>query len=171
VSFSIRTTIRAFVRPRHRLACSKDLWRRCRDELVRRSDGRHESGAFFLGEKLGSRRLVRKTIYYDDLDPKAYASGVCILTGKSFGELWRICREERLTVVADIHTHVGEAFQSEADRTNPMVGVPGHIALIAPDLGRSVDPGNLCVYEYLGRYRWIDHSNWSSSIFYVGFWA
>lgn len=32
-----------------------------------------------------------------------------------------------MMVVADVHTHPGRAFQSESDRTNPMVARAGHI--------------------------------------------
>lgn len=171
MNFSIRTTIRAFVAPKYRLACTRALWSQCREELVRRSEGRHESGAFFLGEIAGGKRTVKRFVYYDELDPKAYESGVCILHGDSFGKLWKICREASLTVVADIHTHMGGAMQSEADRTNPMIAEAGHVALIAPNLARGAQPRDLAVYEYVGGYRWTDHSRHASSFFYVGWWA
>lgn len=114
---------------------------------------------------------MKKFVYYDELDSAAYESGVCILRGDSFGKLWKICREAGLTVVADIHTHLGVALQSEADRTNPMVAEPGHIALIAPNLARGVSPSDLCIYEYRGGYRWSDHSPHSGRFFYTGMWA
>lgn len=171
LSSSIRTTIRAFAAPRHRLSCSTALWKRCREELVRRSENRHESGAFLLGRENKTRRQVVRVVYYDELDPKTYSTGVCVLEGKSFGKLWKICRNELLTVVADIHTHGGSAFQSEADRTNPMIAQPGHIALIAPNLCKGAEPDDLCIYEYLGNYRWIDHSARAASFFYVGMWG
>jgi len=62
--------------------------------LWRRSEGRHESGAFLLGRQAGKRRQVLRALFYDELDPDAYSSGVCILTGRSFGKLWKICRDE-----------------------------------------------------------------------------
>jgi proteasome lid subunit RPN8/RPN11 len=102
------------------------------------------------------------------LDPAAYASGVCVLGGSSFGKLWKICRTENLTVVADIHTHVGQAFQSEADRTNPMIAEEGHIALIAPLMGARLSPAALNVYEYVGGYKWKNHTQRAASFFYVG---
>jgi len=95
-----------------------------------------------------------------------------MLEGNSFGKLWKVCRTESLTVVADIHTHVGAAFQSEADRTNPMIAEAGHIALIAPYLCQgSVGPADLSVFEYRGGYEWIDHSARAGRFFYVGMWG
>ena len=137
---------------------------------MRRSEGQHESGAFLLGRISGKRRQALQLVFYDELDPEAYDSGVCILTGKSFSKLWKVCRAKAMTVVADIHMHLGSAFQSEADRTNPTIAEAGHIALIAPNLCRgNVGPNNLCVYEYLGGYQWIDHSQRARQFFYVGF--
>ena len=68
----------------------------------------------------------------------AYASGVCILRGGAFAKLWSMCREKKLTVAADVHTHPAGAAQSSSDRTNPMISRDGHIAIIVPRFcGRS----------------------------------
>lgn len=171
MSFSIRAIIRAFVAPDHRIRCSKQFWARIASELYRRSEGRHESGCFLLGTKDGDRRFALEVVYYDELDPQAYSSGVCILRGNSFAKLWSICRKKDLDVVADIHTHLGGAQQSEADRTNPMIAERGYIAMIAPDLGRGAQPSNMTVYEYQGGHRWIDHSARAPRFFYVGWFS
>src|SRR5436305_2065042 len=114
------------------LRFSGSLWRGCMSELRRRGRGLHESGCFVLGKVEGRVRRATRCVYYDELDPEAYASGVCVLDGGAFPPLWEVCRGEGLTVVADIHTHGGVAFQSEADRENPMIARPGHIAVIVP---------------------------------------
>jgi hypothetical protein len=44
----------------------------------------------------------------------AYASGVCILRGGAFAKLWSMCREKKLTVAADVHTHPAGAAQSSS---------------------------------------------------------
>src|SRR5690242_1668342 len=95
------------------------LWFGCMAELHKRGRERHESGCFVLGTVSRHKRLAVRCIYYDELDPAAYESGVCILHGEAFSKLWEICRSSGLSVVADIHTHCGEAFQSDADRRNP----------------------------------------------------
>ena len=86
-----------------------------------------------LGSDANGRREVPAAIYYDELDPEAYSTGVCVLHGDAFAKLWAECRKRKLTVVADVHTHGGAAYQSGSDKTNPMVARAGHIAIIVPD--------------------------------------
>jgi len=133
------------------------------DELYRRGHGLHESGCFVLGTVVGDERLARRCLYYDELDPTAYSSGVCILDGDSFPKLWDICRAEGLTVVADIHTHEGAAFQSEVDRRNPMIARVGHLAIIVPEFAEgSIWRHTLGLFRYQGDHRWTDLSGWQS---------
>lgn len=173
MSFSIRAIIRAFVAPRHKLRCPNWLWRRIVAELERRGHRRHESGVFLLGVEQGGQREVRDAVFYDDLDPAAYATGVCVLHGDAFAKLWAICREKKLTVVADAHTHGGAAFQSSSDKTNPMVARAGHIAIIIPDLARwPIRRGQLGIYEYRGQHDWIDRTRAKApGYFYTGLWS
>ena len=127
-------------------------------ELHRRGREQHEAGVFLLGTRRGSCPVITDAIYYDDLDPHAYDSGVCILHGEAFGKLWGLCRERGLEVIADAHTHSGGAGQSGSDRTNPMVAVSGHIALIVPQFARApVRPEQLGIYEYRGNHNWTQH--------------
>lgn len=60
--------------------------------MQRRGEGTHESGAFLLGYQQGSRRIVKKIIYYDDLDPYCFDHGIVIFDGSGYGPLWQICR-------------------------------------------------------------------------------
>ena len=116
---------------------------------------------------------VREVLYYDDLDPRAYDTGVCVLHGDAFARLWSLCREKKLTVVGDAHSHPGAALQSHSDRTNPMVAREGHIAIIVPEFARwPIRPGKLGVYEYVGDHTWRDRGGLAASrYFYRGFWA
>jgi proteasome lid subunit RPN8/RPN11 len=172
MSFFIKATIRAFVAPDHRLSCPLRLWRHVLSELERRSERRHESGVFLLGSRDGDRREVRDAVYYDDLDPGAYASGVCILHGDAFAKLWALCRAKGLTVVADAHTHPREAFQSASDRTNPMVAREGHIAMIIPNFAQApVRFQEIGVYEYKGEHEWLDRTVKFPGYFYTGWWS
>ena len=173
MAFSLKAIIRAFAAPSHRLRCSPQLWRRIISELERRGEGRHEAGAFLLGVDDRGRKEVREVVYYDDLDPHAYDTGVCVLHGDAFARLWSLCREKKLTVVGDAHTHPGAAFQSHSDRTNPMVARAGHIAIIVPESARwPIPSGKLGVYEYVGDHTWHDRGGLAASrYFYRGFWA
>lgn len=151
----------------HGITFNQQLWRSLLEQLRQRSEGCHESGAFLLGKKNNTRREVLDIIFYDDLDPQAYRTGVCILHADAFAKLWRLCREKDLTVVADVHTHPMGARQSLADRTNPMVAQAGHIAIIIPDFAAvPVRRDRLGVYVYRGNHAWSDQSPSSGSAFF-----
>ena len=135
------------------------LWRTLLSELHRRTEGHHESGAFLLGTKADDHRQAEQLVYYDELDPRAYSSGVVILHADSFGPLWDLCRARNLAVVADIHVHPRLAWQSEADRQNPMIARAGHLALIVPWFARPpVSLPSLGFFEYRGDHQWRDLS-------------
>ena len=138
-----------------KLTILSPLWRTLLDELHRRTGERHESGAFLLGPSSEKVRSVEQAIYYDELDPYACRAGKVVIHAASFGRLWDLCRSSGLTVVADIHVHPKGAFQSLSDRENPMIGVPGHLALIVPSFARPpVELQSLGFFEYLGSHRW-----------------
>ena len=131
------------------------LWQELINELHRRTDERHESGAFLLGHSSNCGRWVNQVVYYDDLDPHAYRTGVVVMRAASFGMLWDRCKSSGLSVVADVHVHPKAAFQSRADRENPMIAVSGHLALIVPNFARPpVVPKSLGFFEYQGGHRW-----------------
>lgn len=149
------------------------MWRQIVGELEHRGHHCHESGVFLLGTEHGKQLEVCEAIYYDDLDPQAYDTGVCVLQGDAFAKLWTICRAKKLTVVADAHTHPGLAFQSSADKNNPMIARTGHIAIIIPKFACwPIPAGQLGIYEYCGQHDWIDRSQKNSpGYFYTGIWG
>jgi proteasome lid subunit RPN8/RPN11 len=173
MNYSIKATIRVWLAPEHKLSCPKRLWRQIVAELDRRGRRRHEAGAFLLGIERNGRKEVESVVFYDDLDPNAYASGVCILHGDAFAKLWSHCRETGVTVVADVHTHPGAGFQSDSDRANPMVARRGHIAIILPNFARwPIHQGGLGIYEYCGQHQWLERSPaYAPNFFYTGFWS
>ena len=174
MTFSIRATIRALAAPRHRLSCPRKVWRQGISEVARRGEGRHESGAFLLGHRNGSRGNVVQFGYYDDFDPSCLDSGIVVFDGAGYGPLWELCRRTGLSVLADLHTHAGPgpARQSSLDRDNPMIAQPGHVALIVPNFARNFRLQDVGVYEYLGSHEWHDRSGTrSGSYLYTGIWA
>ena len=174
MTFSIRAIIRALAAPKHYLSCSDKLWRQGIAEVAQRGEGRHESGAFLLGRRHGSRGRVEQFAYYDDFDPSCLDSGIVIFDGAGFGPLWELCRQTGLTVLADLHTHpsLGPARQSTLDKDNPMIAQPGHVALIVPNFAHNFRMEEMGVYEYLGSHKWRDHSGVRSGrFFYTGIWA
>lgn len=141
----------------------RDQWLALMAELRRRGGGSTESGAFLLGKRQGGRRVFERWVFYDDLDAKAYSTGVCVLYADAFERLWGICRSSGLQVLADVHTHAGAATQSEADRRNPMIARPGHLALIVECFAR--DPvwrHRIGLYRYEGSHAWTNLSGWRS---------
>lgn len=173
MTFSIKAAIRAFAAPKHAVSCRSILWRRIVGEIERRGGHKTEAGAFLLGQETEGRPHIQSAIFYDDLDPKAYSSGACILHGDAFAKLWAMCRERRQTVLADVHSHPGPGFQSYEDRTNPMVARTGHIALILPDFARwPIDQRRFGIYEYRGSHEWADRRPFiAPGFFYTGFWS
>lgn len=157
---SARSIIRAFLAPQHKIACPSRLWEALRCTLAERGQGVRESGAFLLGrtDKSG-RGMIERFVPYDDLDPHCLDSGIVRFNGSGYGPLFAICRETKLAILADIHTHEEEAYLSEADRNHPMMSQPGHVAIIMPDYAlRRVTPRDLGLYCYQGRKTWQDWS-------------
>jgi len=172
ISF-IKAAIRGFVAPEHRINCPSRKWRWIVGELEQRGRKQHEAGVFLLGYEHRGRREVTDAIFYDELDPSAYSSGVCILQGDAFATLWAICRERKLTVVADVHTHPGAAIQSWSDKSNPMVARAGHVAIIVPNFAAwPFSADQLGIYEYRGNHEWIDRTHPKTrKFYYTGFWS
>lgn len=160
---SARNTIRALIAPQHKLAFTARLWEDLRCTLVERGDGVRESGAFLLGRSDRSGRgVIEHYVPYDDLDPHCLDSGIVRFNGSGYGPLFSICREKNLAVLADIHTHEGEAFLSGADRDHPMMSQAGHVAIIMPGYAlRRVPLRQLGLYSYQGRKTWQD---WSGAV-------
>jgi proteasome lid subunit RPN8/RPN11 len=155
------------------LSCSSKLWRQGLTELKQRGGGKRESGAFLLGKRNGERRAITGFTFYDDLDPHCLDTGIIVFDGAYYNQLWQRCREQGLEVLADVHTHPGQAQQSSSDRTHPMVPKAGHIALIVPHFARHVcHMSELGIYEYQGNHCWQDHSGRDANqFFYVGLWG
>ncbi len=173
MNFSIKAIIRAFAAPKHVVSCPRKFWYSLIKQLDARGGRKHEAGAFLLGRSQGGRREVSEVVFYDDLDPNAYATGVCVLHAAAFSKLWGMCREKSLTVVADVHTHPGGSFQSISDQTNPMVAREGHIAIIIPNFAAPpVCPNEIGIFEYRGSHQRHDRSPQRSPNFlYTGLWS
>ena len=175
MNFSLRASIRAFVAPDHRLSCASWLWQMGLQELARRGEGCHESGAFLLGLTHNGRHRVTRFAYYDDFDPHCLDTGIIVFDGQGYGPLWRLCETTGLRVIADVHTHGARlpARQSNADRDNPMIATQGHIALIIPGFAcPPVQVDHIGAYEYLGAHCWRDYSGVAvRRFFYIGIWG
>lgn len=129
-------------------------WQTLMQELWRRGDERRESGAFLLASRHSPRR-VQQWVMYDELDPSSRRYAYVRLEPIAFTRVFEICGRLQLEILADIHTHPFEPHQSASDCDNPMVAIPGHIALIAPYFARApVSPADVSVNIYGGDGRW-----------------
>lgn len=136
-------------------------WFQLLRELYRRGKNKRESGAFLLAQQQVSLKAVR-FVYYDDLDPCCLSSGYVHFDGAGYVRLWQICRDEKMRVVADVHTHPGRwTDQSSSDEHHPMVPQKGHLALIIPNYARWLrfTLKGVGIYEYLGEGVW---QHWSA---------
>jgi proteasome lid subunit RPN8/RPN11 len=156
MNFSIVKIMRRLFAPQHELSCSRRLWKLLVSALRQRGyNGQRESGAFLLGHREGSRARITDFVLYDDLDPKCLETGIVRFDGRYFGTLWDICRQQRVSVVADVHTHPAGSQQSDSDRANPMISRPGHVALILPRFAAApVRRGEVGMYRYDGSKQW-----------------
>lgn len=137
------------------------LWRDLILQLRTRSAGRRESGAFLLGSGQKTKAQVRKYICYDDLDPDAYQHGAIEFHAAGHAALWQYCREHKLRVLADVHTHPRGVMQSPTDQQNPMLPVIGHTAMIVPNFAQTPwwSLRTVGIYEYLGDCQWRTHNS------------
>ncbi len=137
------------------LEISAELWGGLMDHL--RNQGRcvRESGAFLLGRINSSGRHVTGFLPYEELQADALQEDYVSLSSASFSKLWAICQEHGLSVVADIHTHRLGPQQSHSDKTNPMVALAGHVAIIVPRFAQGkIQLNDIGVHVYCGNHQW-----------------
>jgi hypothetical protein len=141
------------------LVISRRRFVRLMGELHRRGQDRRESGAFLLTQRdappIAGGYEITKVFYYDDLDADCLTGGITMhATGLS--RLNQLCREIRLRVVGDIHTHPRTYVQqSRIDATHPMIALPGHLAFIAPNYAAGpINPPDLGAHRLLRGGTW-----------------
>lgn len=156
MNFSIPRIMFRLCAPQHKLACSWALWCHLLAALRRRGNGAtRESGAFLLGERRNGRARISAFALYDDLDPGSLDTGIVRFDGRYYDALWQLCRERGMAVVADVHTHPADSYQSGSDRDNPMISRAGHVALIIPNFAApQVRRSRIGIYEYQGGKAW-----------------
>lgn len=133
----------------------RGVWQALISDLRARGEGVHETGAFLLANADDDLRQVSRWISYEDLEPGSCQEDLVRLSSQAFSRLWAICQSERLIVLADIHTHPLGAGQSRSDRANPMVSMPGHVAIIVPRFALGpVSTRDVTFNVYMGGGEW-----------------
>jgi hypothetical protein len=172
MGYWLATVARTLLARRPELICDRRTWLSGVQELQRRTlGGRRESGAFLLGKR-GATATIQRFVFYDDIDPNALDSGIVIIDGRKLGDLWKLCRESQMAVVADVHVHPEGYGQSPSDKDNPIIAEVGHIALILPHFAEGSNmPGEIGVHRYLGNRCWSDESRHVFPPFHVGWYG
>ena len=102
----------------------------------------NESHAIFVGTKSENTFTISNVWFPEQLvSPASYEV--------SEEEEFRINVElnnQKLTTIAQIHTHPGIAFHSEIDNKWPSIALPGSLSIVIPDFG-FVDKENLELWE------------------------
>jgi len=148
------TSIWRLFAPPPELSIPAPIWSDLLNGLRSRGSNIRESGAFLLGSP-GQPRRVSSIVFYDEIDPHAFDTGIIVIDGACMADLWAICRRSGLAVVADVHTHPGGAGQSVSDRRHPMIAEPGHVAMIIPDFAaHPVQLKAVGLYRYRGNFDW-----------------
>jgi proteasome lid subunit RPN8/RPN11 len=132
-----------------------------------------EAGAFLLAHPDDTPTTVRRVVFFDDVDPECMTGSIS-MSSSAFDALWGICSREHLRVIADVHTHPGTGVgQSSIDRANPMVAVPGHVAIIVPHLAaHAAEPEQCGVHVYHGNHDWSSNlGSTAARLLYIGRWA
>jgi len=137
---------------------STGLWAKLLAHLRIQGQGVRESGAFLLGHKNTTERIVTGFLPYERLQPDALQEDYVSLSAASFSRLWSICAEHNLSVVADVHTHRFGPQQSRSDKANPMIALAGHVALIVPSFAQgNIEIKDIGVHVYRGNHQWQSH--------------
>jgi hypothetical protein len=139
----------------HQIRISRRRWRNVVSELACRGRGDRESGVFLLARTDKNPRQVAEVAYFDDLDPEALHGAISI-RGDAFGQLWEICGQRGMRVIADVHTHPGDGVgQSHVDEANPMIARRGHVGIIVPYFAqRDPRPRDIGFHVYSGDRTW-----------------
>lgn len=136
------------------LTIPKRIWSSLLEELALRGEGRRESGAFLLSTQ-SKKSLVTDYLLYDDLDPDCL-TGAIDFGSIGYHRLSVHCRDRKLRVVADVHSHPGSATrQSHIDQRHPMISREGHLALILPNFAQG-----LIRKDHVGLHRFHSSGEW-----------
>lgn len=131
------------------------IWFQLVWKLKKSGKGIRESGAVLLG-KYGSNK-VSQCIALNELDPECLTNGYISFHSNGFIKLWKLCKEKKLVILADVHTHPSSwVLQSKTDIVNPFISKVGHIAIIVPNYAYklNVEKSKIGFYEYLGNFIW-----------------
>jgi hypothetical protein len=124
----------------------------------------NEGFALWAGERHGSIFYVTECIIPAQSGLR-YEGGVCVRVEAD--ELFRLnvhLYEAGLQLVAQLHSHPGDAYHSDTDDAFPIATVSGALSLVIPDFAREPFALDRCaVYRLLPARGWVGLSDEESS--------
>jgi hypothetical protein len=114
------------------------------EELRALSDGARESLVLWAGRPTGAG--AAEITHVLSLECPANDLRLVVPLDERLKALEFVRREE-LLIFADLHTHPGAAFLSEADRARPFGSKDGFYAIVVPDFATGDAPEGWAMYE------------------------
>jgi hypothetical protein len=114
-----------------------------------------EGFSLWAGVRTGSQFSVRTNIVPKQIG-HFVGGGVCVSVGPE--ELHRInlwLYENQMTLIAQLHSHPGEAYHSETDDTFPIATTVGSVSIVVPNFARQSFAFDRCaIYRLSDRNKW-----------------
>jgi hypothetical protein len=124
---------------------------RTQEELRARSDGQREALVLWAGRPRPGGGAGLTHLLALDCNASRHRLDVPIAERIKVAEH---VRSERLLVFADLHTHPGDAFLSEADRVRPFGVRDGFYAIVVPTFAEGVPGAGWAMFEADGGRWW-----------------
>ncbi|EZP73076.1 hypothetical protein BV96_01266 [Sphingomonas paucimobilis] len=138
------------------LSCTTDTLIRTIDILRAGGARSQERVVLWLGDAPGIREPMRVTEVYepDQITDIDYFK----LPPASLRALMTRLRAARLKILAQVHSHPGKAFHSEADDEWAIIRHVGALSLVLPEFARNTTPANFA--EQTASYRLSGENEW-----------
>ena len=127
--------------------CLLALTKALRPSLERR----HEGVAYLLGRTDGVVTLAI-TVFAPTARTTA---GSFHVDGRAMAACMQIAGKHELQIVAQVHTHPGQAYHSDGDEEGARIRYPGYVSIVVPDYGISLPH-----LDGIAAYVWLAGAGW-----------
>jgi proteasome lid subunit RPN8/RPN11 len=103
-----------------------------REHIREHGAQRHEAALCWAGTVAEGRALVTTTLLFTTA---AHRAGVHVSSAQT-GLLYAHCHARGLTLLAQVHSHPGDAFHSVVDERSPHSAERGFLSMVVPNFGR-----------------------------------
>lgn len=117
----------------------------------------YEGLALWVGHQDGGRFQVTRAIVPEQIQRRT-PDGVCvILASDALHKLNVLLYKEKLTLLAQIHSHPGRAYHSSTDDAYAVATTVGCLSIVVPNFGRQdFDPSQVATYRLSADARWVE---------------